>query len=71
VEGRSSSDTEYRKSVYKNAMEIIMDWGVELPLYQRKDCTAVSTERVVIDSMPQDMTPYWPWYSEIETLQVQ
>ena len=71
VEGRSSADTEYRKSVYKNAMEIIMDWGCELPLYQRKECTVASSLRVVTDTMPHDMTPYWGWYAEIETLEVQ
>ena len=70
-EGRGSADTEYRKSIYKNAMEIIMDWGVELPLYQRKDCTVASAERVVIDSLPHDMTPYWGWYAEINTLELQ
>ncbi len=69
--GRASADTEYRKSVYKDAMEIIMDWGVELPLYQRKECTVASTKRVVIDTIPADMTPYWGWSAEIETLEVQ
>ena len=68
VEGRGSSDTEYRKSIYKSAMEIIMDWGCELPLYQRKDCTVASTIRIDNDTMPKDMTPYWGWYAEIETL---
>jgi len=68
VEGRTSADTEYRKSIYKEAMEIIMDWGCELPLYQRKDCTTVSTERINVDTMPKDMTPFWGWYAEIETL---
>ena len=71
VEGRESADIEYRKSVYKNAMEIIMDWGVELPLYQRKDCTTTSTIRVDNDTMPKDMTPYWGWYAEINTLAIQ
>ena len=66
--GRSSADTEERKSIYKEAMEIIMDWGCELPLYQRKDCTTFSTERIDIGTIPQDMTPYWGWYAEIETM---
>ncbi len=68
--GRSSADTEYRKSVYKDAMEIIMDWGCELPLYQRKDCTVASSVRVDTDTLPGDMTPYWGWYAEVETLAV-
>lgn len=71
IVGRSSSDTDFRKATYKSAMEIIMDWGVELPLYQRKDAYVSSTERVVTDSLPKDMTPYWGWYAEIETLAVQ
>jgi len=66
--GRGSADTEYRKSVYRDAMDIIMDWGCELPLYQRKDCTVFSSERVDTATIPGDMTPYWGWYAEIETL---
>ena len=69
VEGRSSADTEYRKSIYKQAMELIMDWGVELPLYQRKDCTVFSTARVNIDTIPGDMTPFWGWAAEIEKME--
>ena len=70
IDGRTSADTEYRKSVYKQAMEIIMDWGVELPVYQRKDCTVASTIRVDCDTLPKDMTPYWGWKAELETLAV-
>jgi peptide/nickel transport system substrate-binding protein len=47
-----------------------MDWGCELPLYQRKDCTPFSTQRVDIDTVPRDMTPFWNWYAQIETLAV-
>ncbi len=71
ADARTSADTEYRKAEYKDCFDIVMDWGVELPLYQRKDCTTVSTQRVVIDSVPHDMTPFWMWYAEIETLAVQ
>lgn len=67
---RESTDQEYRKGLYKAAMEIIMDWGVELPVYQRSEAYAVSTERVNIDTLPQDMTPYWGWYAEMETLEL-
>ena len=70
-DGKASSDNTLRKSIYKNAMEIIMDWGCELPLYQRKDATVVSSVRINNDTMPKDMTPYWGWYAEIQTLDVQ
>ena len=63
-------DTEERKSLIKEAMEIVMDWGCELPLYQRKECILFSTERVDISTIPQDMTPFWSWSAEIEKLAV-
>lgn len=66
--GRKSTDQAYRKSIYQAAMEIIMDWGVEIPIYQRSDCVLVSTERVDVDTLPTDMTPYWGWMAEVETI---
>lgn len=70
VDARSSSDNAYRKATYKTCFDIILDWGVELPLYQRKDCTVASTVRVNVDTLPKDMTPYWSWNAEIETLEM-
>ena len=68
--GRQSTDQAYRKAVYQAAMEIIMDYGVEIPIYQRSECVAASTERVNVSSFPGDMTPYWGWMAEVETLAV-
>ena len=68
--GRQSLDTESRKPIYKEAMDIILDWGVELPVYQRSECTLVSTERVNVDSVVKDQTPYWTWKDEIEKLEL-
>ena len=68
--GRQSLDTESRKPIYKEAMDIVLDWGVELPVYQRSECTLVSSERVNVDSVVQDQTPYWTWKDEIEKLEL-
>lgn len=68
IKGRASSDTDYRKATYKAAMEEIIDWAVELPTYQRKECTTTSTIRVDNDTMPRDMTPYWGWKAEVDKL---
>ena len=70
IAGRTSADNDFRKATYKSAMEIILDWGCELPLYQRKDCTITSTIRINNETMPKDMTPYLGWYGEIENLAV-
>ena len=70
VDARSSTDQTFRKGLYKAAMEIIMDWGVEVPVYQRSECYIFSTKRVNISTLTPDMTPYWSWMAEIETLEM-
>lgn len=67
---RLSTDQTYRKGLYKAAMEIIMDWGVELPVYQRSECVMMSSERVNVDTIPQDMTPYWSWTQEVQNMEM-
>ncbi len=66
--GRMSTDQTYRKGVYKAAMEIIMDYGVEVPVYQRSEAYTFSTERVDVSTIPTDMTPYWGWKSEVQNI---
>lgn len=70
TDARQSTDQSYRKGLYKAAMEIIMDWGVELPVYQRSEAYIFSSERVDVSTLPQDMTPYWGWAAEIENIVV-
>lgn len=70
LDARSSADNTYRKAAYKEALEIILSWGVELPLYQRKEATVLSTERVNVATMPMDSTPYYSWKEEIEALEL-
>ncbi|MDD7389134.1 MAG: ABC transporter substrate-binding protein [Lachnospiraceae bacterium] len=70
MDARQSTDQSYRKGLYKAAMEIIMDWGVELPVYQRSEAYLFSSERIDTSTLPQDMTPYWGWTAEIENIAV-
>ncbi|MCD8354650.1 MAG: ABC transporter substrate-binding protein [Clostridiales bacterium] len=67
---RQSTDQTFRKTLYKSAMEIILDWGVEIPVYQRSENYLVSTERVNTDTVTSDMTPYWSWMSEVELIEM-
>ncbi|MBO7739248.1 MAG: ABC transporter substrate-binding protein, partial [Oscillospiraceae bacterium] len=66
--GRTSPDQAFRKATYKEALELIMSWGVELPTYQRQEATLFSTERVNTSTIPADMTPYYGWAAEIHNL---
>lgn len=67
---RQTTDTESRRAMYKEAMDIILDWGVELPVYQRSECNIFSTERINTATLTPDMTPYWKWYSDIQTMEL-
>ena len=67
---RQTTDQEARKAMYKEAMEIILDWGVELPVYQRSEATIFSTERINVDTIAKDMTPYWTYKSELNNMEL-
>ena len=68
LDARASADQAYRKEVYKAALDEIMDWAVEIPAYQRQNIVIASTERVDIDTVTPDVTTYWGWLSEVETM---
>ena len=67
---RQTTDQDARKAMYKEAMDIILDWGVELPVYQRCEATIFSTERVNVDTITPDITPYWTWMSGITDMEL-
>ena len=70
MEGRQSSDQEYRKAIYKQCLDIIKDWAVEVPYYQRQNGYVMSTERINLDTLTPDMSPYWNWMEDIQNLEM-
>jgi peptide/nickel transport system substrate-binding protein len=66
VDARQSDDQGYRKAVYKQALDIIIDWAVEIPTYQRQNCVIFSTQRINIDTITPDITTFWGWINDIE-----
>ena len=68
--GRSSVDQSYRKATYKEALNEIINWACEVPTYQRQNATLVSTERVNIDTVTHDITPFYDWMGDIENLEM-
>ena len=67
---RQSTDQAYRKLLYKECLEIINDWAVEIPVYQRQNTVIFSTERIDINTLTPDMTTFWGWENDIELLQL-
>ncbi|MBQ9228933.1 MAG: ABC transporter substrate-binding protein [Eubacterium sp.] len=70
LEARKSSDQSYRKTLYKECLDIIVDWAVEVPVYQRQNAVIFSTERVNIDTVTPDITTYYGWLSEIQNIEL-
>lgn len=70
VDARSTTDQAARVLMYKEALDIVMDWAVEIPIYQRQNCFIFSTERVNISTLTPDITTYWNWMNDIELLEL-
>ena len=70
MEARATDVVSTRKTYYKNALNIILDWAVEVPVYQRKDCVIYSTSRVNLNTLTPDRTPYWSYLAEIYSLEL-
>lgn len=70
MEGRTNTDPAYRKAVYKEALDFIVDYAVEIPVYQRQNASVFSTQRVNVDSIPQDLTTFYSYLNEIEKIQM-
>jgi peptide/nickel transport system substrate-binding protein len=69
MDARSSADQSFRKATYKQALDIILDWAVEVPIYQRQNAFVFSTERVNVNTITPDITPFWSWLNEIDKVE--
>lgn len=67
---RKSTDQTYRKSMYKACLDTIIDWAVEIPVYQRQNAITFSTERVNMSTVTPDITTFYGWMSEVENIEL-
>ena len=68
MDARSSTNQQYRKAIYKECLDFIVDYAVEIPIYQRQDCNLFSAERINVDTITKDQTTFYQYGSEIQTL---
>ena len=66
IEARKSADQSFRKATYKRCLEIIMEWAVEVPNYQRQNAILFSPERVNMSTVTPDITTFFEWWRDIE-----
>ena len=70
MDARASSDQSYRKAVYKECLDFIVDYAVEIPTYQRQEAVTYSTERINVDTIVQDASPFYGWLDELDKLEM-
>ncbi len=70
MSARTSPDQAYRKATYKRALDIILDWGVEIPTYQRQNMVIFSTKRIDMSTITPDITTYWGWAQDLERVEM-
>ena len=68
---RQSTDQTFRKTVYRECLDRIADWAVEIPMYQRQETICFSPKRVDMATVTPDMTTFWGWENDIELLTMQ
>ena len=67
---RQSTDQTYRKTLYKACLDIIADWAVEIPVYQRQNVFIFSAKRIDLNTLTPDITTFWGWENDIEKLKM-
>ena len=70
MDARATTDQAFRKLMYKECLDIIIDWAVEVPVYQRQNAIIFSTERVNMETVTPDITTFYPWWSEIQNIEL-
>ena len=70
MDARATTDQAYRKTMYKAALDIVIDWAVEVPTYQRQNAIIFSTERVNMETVTPDITTFYGWMAEVENIEL-
>ncbi len=71
IDARKSDDQSYRKAIYRQALDLIAGWAVEIPAYQRQNSTVFSSDRIKLDTITPDITTFWGWLKEVEKVAMQ
>ena len=68
---KQTLDLEERRKLVAEELDIIMDAAVYMPVYQRKNMEIYNAATINLDTLPKEVTPYWSYPQEIETVEMQ
>lgn len=68
----SNSTPGLKKSIhlYGQCYEKIMEWAVNVPLYQKRDISIFSSSRINMETIVPDITTYYDWTDEIQSVEM-
>ena len=66
IDANATADPNARKELYQNCLERIMDWAVEVPLYQSQGAVVFNNEQIDAATFPTDLTASYSWLREVE-----
>ncbi|MDR0324857.1 MAG: ABC transporter substrate-binding protein [Oscillospiraceae bacterium] len=66
MQSRENDDRTFRKAIFKQCFDIILDWAVEVPAYQRSNVILFASERIDVNTITPDISPYYEWYVHID-----
>ena len=67
---RATTDQDYRKSMYKECLDLIIGWAVEIPVYQRQNAVVFASQKVNMATVTPDITTFYGWMAEIQNMEL-
>lgn len=67
-QGRETTDQSERASIYKMALDLVMQLAIELPTYQRDDLYAYNSKKIDESTLNKDISPYAGLLNNLEKI---
>lgn len=67
---RTTQKQSNREKLYKKCYDVVLDWAVEVPVYQKQNGIIYSAERILVNTLTPDMTAYYGWMNEVHNIQM-
>ena len=67
---RTTQKQSNREKIYKQCYDIVLDWAVEVPVYQKQNAIIYSQARMNANTITPDMTEYYDWMNEVHNIEM-
>ena len=67
---RVTNKQSNREKLYKKCYDMVLDWAVEVPVYQKQNAIIYSQARINADTLTPDMTEYYGWMKEVHNIEM-